>query len=166
MIIMGIYIIYSFFSIILQLINENKGDLEVIFNNDSIKTISNILSLYNDVFKKLINENNNNIIKLDSDITKNSFIELERYYGNGIVKINKNNVIEIINICLYCDEKDLLNKCINYISKHINMVIIINLLNNNRIFKSLSLLNIDNIIKDYLIYHCYELFIDGIILFI
>lgn len=122
-------------------------------NGEEFTTVKSILCINNPLFKKIIIDDEIDCaIELFNECSVTGFKILESFYGNGIVDINESNVIDVIIICECYNEHKLLDLCVKYIMKHLNIKIIISLINNNKYlaFKSMNIVKktIDNYIKD------------------
>lgn len=146
------------FRLINELISKGLGDLIVKVDGQEYETIKSIFCGSNSTLLSLVNDDKfNGKLELYDGCNENGFKCLEKYYGYRIVDINQSNVIDILSICMYYDEYNLLKECVRYIKQHINDEMITLLLSKKEILKSDYLKDIHNSTNEYIKKNSYKI---------
>lgn len=78
----------------------------------------------NPYFETVIKECSvNDVVTFPDFITKTAFLELEKYYSGGIIKVTFENVYELLEISSFVKDDELLGICSQYIVLKIIIVI-------------------------------------------
>lgn len=92
------------------------------------------------LFKKLLSDKNfEGTLELNENISVNGYYLLEKYLSGSYVEINDENVIDLLCISLFYEEKILNAECREYIGNHINEKMLLEFLN------FISLLNLNQL---------------------
>lgn len=91
-----------------QLVKHGYSDVSFLLNNETISAIKSFIIPKNDVIRRLIeNSNNNSQILIDPRISVSAFRNLLNYYGYGKVRLNTNNIIDLLLTCIIFKERTL-----------------------------------------------------------
>lgn len=160
-----IYYNFNLNSLCRLLIKNGFSDMTVKVENEYIKTIKCLLCGRNKVLMNLINDKMfNGCLELYDKCTKESFFILESYYSGGKIEINNRNCIDIMKICIYYNEINLLKDCEKYVLNHINEEMIIKIFYNKEILSCIKLKLLKKYAINYLIKNGYKLLKEDIIM--
>lgn len=154
------------------IVENGYGDLIVLVDGERITSVKSILCCANTIFKSLIDDERfSGILELFEGCSKLGFLCLEKYYGGGRLEINEMNCVDILCICVYYNEMQLLQECktyyyflfINrYIKNNLTTNVMTKLLNNIDILKSNYLVELHDITSEYILHQSSQLLNESI----
>lgn len=117
--------------LIIDLANDGYSDISLKVDDGEILSVKSLLCHQNGVLRDLIKDpKRKNPLPLNTACRKESLLMLMQYYGGGRVKLTEKNVGGLLLLCLYYNEKELLNRLKSYAVAHMNEDIVKELLNN------------------------------------
>lgn len=120
-----------YFRLCRYLSERGYNDLKVMINGEEINTIKCLFCGRNKILNKIVNNKSfSGCLILNEKCSKEGFLLLESYYSGGIIELNQNNCVKLLNICLEYNENGLEKECEDYIFNHSNDIIIKEMLNN------------------------------------
>lgn len=128
------------YRLISQLVNQNYGDVQFNVQGSKIYGIKVLICSQNEALNKIICDPlASSVIEISSDVSASSFNSLLNYYGYGTVKIDDENVVDMIVICVSYSETSLLSICVKYLHDHFNLKLVQKLFSNLKILNSRNL---------------------------
>lgn len=138
--------------------------MTVLVDGEEIKTIKYFFCSKNALFDSLINDRLfNGCLELSSEVNKNGFYILERYYSNGVIEFDDNNFIDILKICCYYNENKLLHECEEYVIYNANEKMMRILLDNEILLEFVVLEKLRNFEIEYFRINGYKFLYYGIL---
>lgn len=117
----------------------------------------------NEIMRKILeDEKFQGVWELYEECSITGLLELEKFYSGGYVDININNVIDILSICLFYDEKRITKYCIRYIYNHMSDELMIKILSVIHLFSNINMIGIKDFSEKYLLYNGYKIIKNGI----
>lgn len=106
------------------MVSKGKSDIIFSINHENVESVENLLTSMNPYFETVIKECSvNDVVTFPDFITKTAFLELEKYYSGGIIKVTFENVYELLEISSFVKDDELLGICSQYIVLKIIIVI-------------------------------------------
>lgn len=106
------------------MVSKGKSDIIFSINHENVESVGNLLTSMNPYFETVIKECSvNDVVTFPDFITKTAFLELEKYYSGGIIKVTFENVYELLEISSFVKDDELLGICSQYIVLKIIIVI-------------------------------------------
>lgn len=106
------------------IVSKGKSDIIFSINHENVESVENLLTSMNPYFETVIKECSvNDVVTFPDFITKTAFLELEKYYSGGIIKVTFENVYELLEISSFVKDDELLGICSQYIVLKIIIVI-------------------------------------------
>lgn len=97
------------------MVSKGKSDITFSINHENVESIRNILTSMNPYFETVINQYSvNDVVTFPDFITKTAFLELEKYYSGGIIRVTFENVYKLLEISNFVKDEELLGICSQY----------------------------------------------------
>lgn len=130
---------------------KGLGDIKIKCGEEELIGIKSILMNGNELFRKLIeDEKFSGVLEIYEECTKESFLNLEMYYGGGYIDINTENVCDLLKICIYYNETRLIAICEEFISNNPDDIVMIELFELLHLCTSKKLRKLSEMSENYL----------------
>lgn len=137
-------------SIITDDIHKWFADTILLIGNEEIPVNRTLLCLFNEELKNIIlNSQDSMRISLPEIITKKAFLLMIRYYGFSTIKIDEDNVSELLLCAICLKEEKIITCCKHFILSHLSDKLIEELLNILQLIPE-SLSEIKTAVTDYI----------------
>lgn len=134
-----------------HLVNQNYGDVMFNVQGERMRGIRMLICSQNEALNQIISDPlATSVIDISPDVSPSSFSLLLTYYGYGAIKIDDDNVVDMIVICVSYGETSLLNVCIKYLHDHFNYKLAFDLFSNLKILNSRNLEETKKLIQSYI----------------
>lgn len=145
------------------LVNKGYGDIKVTVNGEEIESIKSILCGFNDILSSIVLKAKfDGYLELVEGCTEKGFYALECYYGGGDLVISRENCLDILIICNYYKELDLLKECEDFVIESKDEDIIKSVLAEKNIIRSSDLNNLREFLVGYLINENNDLILESL----